>query len=228
MVIREDGFVDIESILQKVNISIEKLHSIVDNDCKRRFKIITEGERKFIRANQGHSLPFIDDEKLLKRIIVDSDLNIIERLIIHGTYLNKWESIKVNGLNRMSRSHIHFISVNDLKLECSSLQVKKFNEFTNLNDLVSKLSNCKCVAGIRPTSEVLIFIDMARPFYKEKYNFYVSDNGIILTKGDSKGKIDPELFIFCIDIKNGKVLLDNVRNDNVGTELFKLICDSIC
>jgi RNA:NAD 2'-phosphotransferase (TPT1/KptA family) len=29
-------------------------------------------------------------------------------VVVHGTYLNCWESIKKSGLNKMKRNHIHF------------------------------------------------------------------------------------------------------------------------
>lgn len=56
-----------------------------------------------IRAVQGHSLRNIEDSLLLTLITDPSDLPVA----LHGTNRNALPSIMANGLDRMSRNHIH-------------------------------------------------------------------------------------------------------------------------
>ena len=65
---RKDGFVNVDSVLHHVNISSQQLHNLVDNDVKKRFKIVIENGIEMIRACQGHSLEFIDPELLFTKI----------------------------------------------------------------------------------------------------------------------------------------------------------------
>jgi 2'-phosphotransferase len=54
----------------------------------------------WIRANQGHSFP-VKDLDLVKITAED-----VEN-VIHGTYIQNWNSIKTQGLSIMSRQYIH-------------------------------------------------------------------------------------------------------------------------
>lgn len=54
-----------------------------------------------IKANQGHSVSIINELSLKILDYVDFD-------IIHGTYFKCWPKIKIEGLSRMKRNHIHF------------------------------------------------------------------------------------------------------------------------
>lgn len=71
------------------------------NDAKGRFHLerdnLQDGQWK-IRANQGHSIDSVDVE--LEEI---KDYSHIPT-VIHGTYLDKWASIKSTGLSRMVNS----------------------------------------------------------------------------------------------------------------------------
>ncbi|OII72505.1 uncharacterized protein cubi_00500 [Cryptosporidium ubiquitum] len=224
--IRNDGFVEVDQILKQVGISFEKLCYIVENDSKGRFKIINEYGKSFIRANQGHSFQFLEDEKLLNKVEIDDNSNFIQRIIIHGTYLDKWETIKENGLNRMSRSHIHFVSATNFKLECIK-QDSNICEDMNIDQIIKEMCNYRCKLGIRPTSEVLIFIDILSCINTNpNCKFYISDNGVILTKGNQQGLIDPSMFLFCIDIKNGEILLNNINVEHAIPEIIRLIVNS--
>lgn len=223
---RNDGYVEVNEILKQTCISLEKLHYIVENDPKGRFRIIDENGKNLIRANQGHSLSFIEDEKLLARFEIDNNSEFIQRIIIHGTYLDKWKNIKINGLSRMSRSHIHFVSATNFKLE-SIKQGSKISEDMCIDQIVREMCNYKCTAGIRPNCEVLVFIDVVNCVTNSaEYKFYLSDNGVVLTRGNSQGIIDSTMFLFCIDIKNGEILLNNINNEHKITEIVRFIVNS--
>lgn len=225
---RPDGFVDVDEILKQVGISFEKLCDIVKNDPKGRFRMISEHGKNLIRANQGHSLSIIDDDQLLNLVSIGDNSALLQRLIIHGTYLDKWGIIKESGLSRMSRSHIHFVPAKNFKLEPTRQDPKETLENASLDQIVREMSGSKCKAGIRPTSEVLILIDMASCIAKtSEYKFHISHNNVVLTRGNNRGLIDPEMFLLCIDIKNGEILLNNIRNEQMITEIVRVFINSM-
>ena len=163
----EEGFVNFSELSdfdKRLNISKEQLLDIVNKDNKSRFKIKFVENNIFIRANQGHSVKIIDDDKLLKKIA-----SPIEGCF-HGTYKNVIEKIKTEGLSRMTRKHIH----------------------------ISKSIDSK--SGSRPNCNTRIFINMEKAL-NDGYNFYESDNGVILTPGNSDGFLPPEYFKEIVFIK---------------------------
>jgi len=112
--IRSDGYVAVEELL-KLNVktnarvslkshSIDDIKEAVKRDNKQRFGLLEEKSVLLIRANQGHSINFVDSEGLLKPILSAEEVPVC----VHGTYLKNLESIKKNGLNRMRRNHVHF------------------------------------------------------------------------------------------------------------------------
>lgn len=156
----EEGFVNFTELSdfdKRLNISKQQLLEIVNGDNKSRFKIKYVENDIFIRANQGHSVKIIDDDKLLKKI--DSPIEGC----FHGTYKNVIDKIKTEGLSRMTRKHIH----------------------------ISKSIDSK--SGSRPNCNTRIFIDMEKAL-NDGYNFYESENGVILTPGNSDGFLPPEYF----------------------------------
>lgn len=92
------GWVEIDALLAATAahgfpISREELEEVVARNDKRRFMI--DGDR--IRANQGHTVP------------VDLDLPVVEPppLLHHGTVARNLPAIRMEGLRRMGRHHVH-------------------------------------------------------------------------------------------------------------------------
>lgn len=82
-------------------------------------------------------------------------------MAIHGTSNNAWEKIKESGgLSKMNRVHIHMAS--------------------------GKLGQVK--SGIRPSSKVLIYVDMKKCM-DMGIKFWKSSNGVILSEGNENGMI---------------------------------------
>ena len=52
--------------------------------------------RRYIRANQGHSMKEVSDEKLLDRLWPGGAH--LPTLVVHGTYAKYWSSILETGL----------------------------------------------------------------------------------------------------------------------------------
>ena len=95
------GYADVNSLIKGVNktgryIDLEILKNIVVSDKKGRYKFNEDMTK--IRANQGHSLDYIDLE-----------LEVVKPLDIlyHGTATKNLDSILKTGLNKMNRNHVH-------------------------------------------------------------------------------------------------------------------------
>ena len=110
---RTDGFVSLDVILtlqrfkrllgEDRNASIDRIKSIVENNDKKRFSLkLEEDGALFIRANQGHSIPWVEVD--LKRVTSAHECGAC----VHGTTLEAWEKfISKEGLCRMARQHVH-------------------------------------------------------------------------------------------------------------------------
>lgn len=104
------GFVPINTLLSmedfvSSNITHDELIQVIKSSDKQRFWLDSTG--KLIRANQGHSTKsgqLIDQDLLLSKLTVPQDY------CVHGTTRKAIDEIKRSGLNKMSRTHIHFAS----------------------------------------------------------------------------------------------------------------------
>lgn len=148
------GYVSIKSLLSMSdftcnNVTKNDIIDIVRSCEKQRFDIDKSGTR--IRANQGHSEEsgkLFDPTKLLTKIETPLEY------CVHGTRLTTLKEIKKSGLNRMSRTHIHFASSPD------------------------------AISGFRSSSEVLIYLDMEKAmmagieFYMSKNDVILSEGPI--------------------------------------------------
>lgn len=98
-----DGYVPVEDLLQSSprfrGCTIQDIEQVVKTNDKQRFHLKTDERdgRLYIRANQGHSIPWVDLQ--LKPIVPE--------VAIHGTYYDAWKSIEKLGLSRMTRQHVH-------------------------------------------------------------------------------------------------------------------------
>ena len=105
-----EGYVEATNLVK--GVSIQKIKEIVEKDNKGRLSLIYKEGKYYIRANQGHSKEVgkqLDDTKTMKRITEP-----IEG-VFHGSYIQHKDSIMKNGLNRMSRKHIHIAKSMDAK-----------------------------------------------------------------------------------------------------------------
>ena len=140
----------------------------VRDNAKKRFAI-REGPPCMIRANQGHTLRGIDPD------LVEVDVEAV-RFAIHCTYYVPWLQIKVSGLNRMDRNHIHFVQHHPGEAVRS---------------------------GFRGNCEVLIWVDMVKAKAKG-IRFFKSENGVILSEG-LDGVISTEFFSM-VESKAGRLM----------------------
>ena len=96
----EAGWVDVDALItgcraNGVGVSRVELDEIVATSDKQRFALSPDGTR--IRANQGHSLP------------VELGYEPAEppEVLFHGTGERTLPAIRVGGLLKMSRHHVH-------------------------------------------------------------------------------------------------------------------------
>ncbi|CAM1331490.1 TRPT1 (predicted) [Pycnogonum litorale] len=161
-----DGYVNVDAILNLRNFqrnkwTAEEIIKVVECDEKQRFSLKTcnDGNTLAIRANQGHTIEDVDDELLLEKVKRIEDL---PPLLAHGTFLKKWPLIKVNGLNRMTRRHIHFAP--------------------------GLPGDSSVISGMRANTEVYIIID-GKQAMNDGYTFYRSQNNVWLCPGNKDGYI---------------------------------------
>jgi 2'-phosphotransferase len=132
-----DGYVKLSDLLKhkdfvKNNITITDIEYIVTNNDKQRFKLITlePSKEQMIRANQGHSISDSNIFGQIDQTKIYTEITEPLPYCVHGTIKKAINDIKKTGLNKMSRTHIHFAS------------------------------EPNAISGFRASSSVLIHIDM--------------------------------------------------------------------
>ena len=156
----DQGFVSVDEIISKCTTSLEQIKQIVETDNKNRFELKEINGAWYVRAVQGHSIQLANPVLEL----VTNPLDI--PTVVHGTNKKAYKSIKIDGLNRMSRTHIHFAS--------------------------GTLDDKSVISGMRKTASVMIHIDVEKAM-AAGITFYKSLNGVILSEGIN-GVIGPEYF----------------------------------
>ncbi len=94
-VLNKDGYIETSVILDKLDLSIEELESIVDNNDKKRFAFNVD--KTLIRANQGHSV----------KVKIEYKTVIPPTVLYHGTPTKNIAIIMKQGLQKMSRHAVH-------------------------------------------------------------------------------------------------------------------------
>lgn len=141
----EAGWVDIAVLIQQMAfhnhpLTRNELEELVASNSKQRFAFNDDHTR--IRASQGHS------------IAVELDLPIQDppQYLYHGTVSKFLAAIRVHGLQKMSRQHVH---------------------------LSADIDTAKLV-GSRRGQPVILRIRSAA-MQAKGHNFYLSENGVWLT-----------------------------------------------
>jgi putative RNA 2'-phosphotransferase len=92
------GYVPINQLCNKLNITREELDNIVSTNNKKRFSYSDDDQ--FIRATQGHSF----------QVELGYDPIIPPSTLYHGTTIDNKKSILKDGLLKMNRQHVHLTS----------------------------------------------------------------------------------------------------------------------
>lgn len=83
--------------------SLDLVHSIVENNDKKRYEVKVQGGKEYIRAAQGHTITEVKSEELLTKI--EDPFKYV--YVVHGTYREPLPLIMKGGLNKMARNHVH-------------------------------------------------------------------------------------------------------------------------
>lgn len=142
----ENGWVDVEEFLQgmrrgRMAITRETLDYVVENNNKKRFAFSEDGSK--IRASQGHSVK------------IELGYEPVEppEFLYHGTVAKYLDAIMQDGIQRMSRHHVH----------------------------LSHEVETATVVGNRRGSAIILTIHAAQ-MHADGYEFYISENGVWLTE----------------------------------------------
>ncbi|KAL0572075.1 tRNA 2'-phosphotransferase [Marasmius crinis-equi] len=171
--IRSDGYVKVRDLLKATELrglDFLGLEKIVGLDTKNRFNLSYEPhagppsspqlDHWWIRANQGHSMTNVSELEL-RRLTSPEEVP----MAVHGTSVEAWKQISVQGLSKKGRNHIH---------------------------LAPGVASGGVISGMRKGSRILIYIDMAKAM-ADGIKFYLSTNQVILTAGEH-GYLKPEYF----------------------------------
>ena len=107
--ISQEGWVLVSDALEYVNRkrprqpwSEEDVVRVVTGNDKQRFALRERGDgRSELRANQGHSMLSISVD------MVRVSAATAPPMALHGTYHRAWPLIRVGGLSKMKRQHVH-------------------------------------------------------------------------------------------------------------------------
>lgn len=97
------GWTPIDDLLKRsaiagICVSRDELQFVLRNCAKQRFAISEDGLR--IRANQGHS----------QAVDLGYSPAVPPTVLYHGTHLGVMEVIRLEGLRKMARHHVHLSS----------------------------------------------------------------------------------------------------------------------
>jgi 2'-phosphotransferase len=168
-----------------------------------------------IRANQGHSIPYIDSNVLLQRLFYKdcfvrpigdydshNDQNSVTRKqmiqMIHGTNDNAYQQIiQSGGLSKMTRNHIHFTT-------CLP-NIQQQNQKQRNQHETEKPTT---ISGIRKNCTIYIYINIIKCI-QDHIPIYKSSNNVLLTDGiDHKGILPIQYFDYVAD-HHGNILMKN-------------------
>lgn len=122
----------------------------------------TDPSHWLIRANQGHSIK-IESASLLTPITIEA--GNIPDTVVHGTYYAFYAPIVASGgLQSMGRNHIHFS--------------------TGLPEDAGGV-----ISGMRQDAEILFYVDVRRSLEDGAAEWWLSDNGVVLTEGGPDGRV---------------------------------------
>ncbi|TWU48692.1 RNA 2'-phosphotransferase [Rubripirellula tenax] len=146
MTLDEEGWLSIRDLIASANergkhLTLELLHEVVATSDKQRFALSDDGLR--IRASQGHSISGVD---------LKLDEQTPPDILYHGTVAPFIESIRIRGLQRRSRNHVHLSAD-----EATAIKV-----------------------GLRRGTPIILRI-VAGQMQRDGHQFYLSANGVWLT-----------------------------------------------
>lgn len=163
-----DGFIFLEDLLahsQFCSYSMDDVKRVVETNDKQRFKLEPHPENGRLQIRANQGHSVEVEDLDLKPVLTGSP--DCPKEAVHGSYIRNWTSIQQHGLSRMKRTHIH---------------------------LAPGLPGEEgVISGMRKDCDLAIFIDVTKAL-SDGIKFFWSDNGVLLTSGDTEGKLLPKYF----------------------------------
>lgn len=176
-----DGFLYVEDLLahpQFRSFSLEDVERVVATNDKQRFKLRPHPENKRLQIRANQGHSVQVIDLDLRAVQAGSSNCPVEA--VHGSYLRHWPSIRAQGLSRMNRTHIHL--ARGLPGEDG------------------------VISGMRTDCDLAIFIDVPKAL-SDGIPFFWSDNGVLLTPGDTEGKLPSSYFSRALRLKPTRSVL---------------------
>ncbi|XP_037531726.1 tRNA 2'-phosphotransferase 1 [Nematolebias whitei] len=176
-----DGFLFVEDLLahpQFRSHTLEDIERVVATNDKQRFKLRSHPEDGRLQIRANQGHSVQVEDLELKPVLADSPDCPAEA--VHGSYLRNWSAIKQQGLKRMNRTHIHLA--------------------------LGLPGEDGVISGMRRNCDLAVFIDVPKAL-AEGIEFFWSENGVLLTSGDSEGRLLPKYFIRALRLKPSRSLL---------------------
>ena len=99
--IRSDGFLCVYELLgtpelSELHCTVKEVYRVAQDSKKGRFALGEVDGAFVIRATQGHSMREIAEEEFLEPVVLGAP--DFPTVVVHGTRLKRWRSIKEHGL----------------------------------------------------------------------------------------------------------------------------------
>lgn len=137
----QHGWATLVELMELTDLSRELIEEVVFTNDKQRFSFSPDGLK--IRANQGHSIDAVN---------LDLEPQEPPAELYHGTVFKFLEEIKLHGLQKVARNHVH---------------------------LSATIDTAKNV-GARRGKPIILAVNSAA-MHKDGFQFYLSHNGVWLT-----------------------------------------------
>ncbi|KAM9849416.1 tRNA 2'-phosphotransferase 1 [Aulostomus maculatus] len=176
-----DGFLYVEDLLaqpQFRSYSLEDVERVVATNDKQRFKLCPHPEDGRLQIRANQGHSVQVMDLELKPVLAGSPDCPAEA--IHGSYIRNWSSIQQQGLSRMRRTHIHLAA--------------------------GLPGDDGVISGMRRDCDLAVFIDVPKAL-ADGIEFYWSENGVLLTAGNTEGKLLPKYFSRAIRLRPTRSIL---------------------
>ncbi|XP_024139557.1 tRNA 2'-phosphotransferase 1 isoform X2 [Oryzias melastigma] len=176
-----DGFLFVEDLLahpQFHSYTLEDVERVVATNDKQRFKLRSHPDNGRLEIRANQGHSIQVSDLELIPLLAGSPACPVEA--VHGTYLRNWPSIQQHGLSRMNRTHIHLAP--------------------------GLPGEDGVISGMRKNCDLAVFIDVPMAL-ADGIEFFRSENGVLLTAGNTEGKLLPKYFIRALRLRPTRSVL---------------------
>ncbi|RVE67380.1 hypothetical protein OJAV_G00102170 [Oryzias javanicus] len=176
-----DGFLFVEDLLanpQFNSYTLEDVERVVATNDKQRFKLRSNPENGRLEIRANQGHSIqVSDLELIPVLAGSPDCPVEA---VHGTYLRNWPSIQQHGLSRMNRTHIHLAP--------------------------GLPGEDGVISGMRKNCDLAVFIDVPMAL-ADGIKFFRSENSVLLTAGNTEGKLLPKYFVRALRLRPTRSVL---------------------